>query len=776
MKKNLIYAGMLLLGMMVATSCTNEESLEQMSDNGKTIQAIIEKIDSRTSVSDNYEVLWTANDQFDVWNETSKVGTLVLQSGEGTTSGSFGLAGELFDVTDGMTAFYPSNAGGAKAYTFAESYSSQITNAPMAGTFNNGKFTFSLLTAMVRVVVTNVPVGDAVLTITSSDKNLTGEVTLANDGTLGVPTGNGKTVIVTVANNTSSTLTFDVPVPVQEYTNGLNATLKVAEEEVFNKTTNGFTAEVGKLYKFDADASVVTNPGELENALSNGSNIILGDDITLGSTGLTISGGTTATIDLNGNSLDLNGQLITLGEGSTLNLVNNATSTVGRNVGTNVTVLSTGDIIKAAANSTINIGESVNLVTSGTSSCCIWIPRYAENVVVNSQGNLKCTAAGAAVISHNGYLTSGKINIKGGSVIHDADVAIYIAGKAELNISGDAVIEGVTGVEIRGGSLEISGGAIKGFGNPESATPNGNGTTTVGAAVAISQHTTNYAITATISGGTFTGINALYEADLHADDQVATEMTLSVTGGTFDGKVSSQSCSNFIAGGTFSDASAFDFLADEAEITLGADMEITKTVTISDGIEATINLNGKTIENKTAGHPSMIDPSVDDECVVFMVKEGTLTINGEGNVKATGDGVNSDYNVAVWVMGESAKAVINGGNYKNSKDSEGDGCDLIYGRNGAEIEINGGSFQSYIRSSLGNGTYDVLDCKDYKEGKIAQSTITVNGGKFQNYAPSYENVGANEVVLGAGKAVHVGETVVNAKHDTTGEHVWYEVK
>lgn len=767
MKKNLIYAGMLLLCMMVATSCSNEESLEQVANNGKTIQAVIEKVVARTSVSDNYEVLWTENDQFDVWGETSKVGTLVLKSGEGTTSGSFGLVGtESFDVTDGMTAFYPSNSNNAKAYTFAESYTNQITNAPMVGTFTNGKFTFSLLTAMVRVVVTNVPVGDAVLTITSSDKNLTGEVTLANDGTLGVPTGNGKTVIVTVANNTSSTLTFDVPVPVQEYTNGLNATLKVAEEEIFNKTTNGFTAEVGKLYKFDADASVVTNPGELENALSNGSNIILGDDITLGSTGLTISGGTTATIDLNGNSLDLNGQLITLGEGSTLNLVNNANSTVGRNVGTNVTVLSTSDIIKAAANSTINIGESVNLETSGTSSCCIWIPRYAENVVVNSQGNLKCTAAGAAVISHNGYLTSGEINIIGGSVIHDADVAIYIAGKAELNISGDAVIEGVTGVEIRGGSLEISGGAIKGWGNPESATPNGNGTTTVGAAVAISQHTTNHAITATISGGTFTGINALYEADLHADNQVATEMTLSVTGGTFDGKVSSKSCSNFIAGGTFSDASAFDFLADEAEITLGADMTIAKAITIPTGVTATVDLNGF---NVTALNTDAFEV------------QGTLTIEGtdESVVKAGTLKAETGSVCAVWAH-NGGNVTINNGHYIVYEDKDGKRNDCIYAGSNAQhtsgtITINGGKFEygsAVTQTGVHyNGHLFLLNCADTQP----ESMITVNSGSFKNHVPSFEPNGTDEVVLGANLSVYNASTQVTAPHSGT-EDVWYEVK
>lgn len=718
MKKNLIYAGMLLLGMMVATSCSNEESLEQVANNGKTIQAVIEKVVARTSVSDNYEVLWTENDQFDVWGETSKVGTLVLKSGEGTTSGSFGLVGtESFDVTDGMTAFYPSSSNNAKAYTFAESYTNQITNAPMVGTFTNGKFTFSLLTAMVRVVVTNVPQGNAVLTITSSDKTLTGEATLANDGTLGVPTGDGKTVTVTIANNTASTLTFDVPVPVQEYTNGLNATLKVADEEVFNKTTNSFTAVAGKLYKFDADASVVTNQTEFETALENGENIILGGDVTLGGTEpLVIESETTATIDLNGNSLDLNGKLITLGEGSTLNLVNNATSTVARSASEDVTITSTSDIIKASANSKINIGAGVNLETSGANSCCIWIPNGANGVTVKSEGNLKCTSAGAAVISHNGNLTSGSIEINGGSVVHEADVAIYIAGKADLIICGDAVVEGTTAVEIRGGSLTISGGEINGTGNPGSATPNGNGSTTVGAAVAISQHNTNHAITATISGGTFTGINALYEADLQADDQVASDVTLSVTGGTFNGKVSSMSCANFITGGTLADASAFDYLASEAEVTLGADMTLSNYIEIRDK-QVVINLNDHSIT-----HPATSEASYKDVFEVYGT--GELTINGEGSVVAE-DGY------CFYATGDS-KVTINGGYYFSP-------VSIVDARKNAVVTIIAGEFV-VDGSNNPDGDYGqkfTLNLRDKTGNYVGElSEIVVKGGKYYKFDPA----------------------------------------
>ena len=312
MKKNLIYAGMLLLGMIVATSCSNEESLEQVANNGKTIQAVIEKVDARTSVSDNYEVLWTANDQFDVWDETSKVGTLVLQSGEGTTSGSFGLAGESFEVADGMTAFYPSNTNDEKAYTFADSYTSQITNAPMAGTFANGKFTFSLLTAMVRVVVTDVPEGNATLTITAGDNvKLTGKAGLGDEG-LALPDGTNA-VTVTVNNATAgSTLTFDVPVPVQTYTSGLNVKLEVAGAEVFNKTTNGFTAEVGKIYVFGAKTVSIDTTEDLtstiQDLLDGGYSVVLegeAEEVSVSSLSLPVN--TTATLDLNGKTLNLGG-------------------------------------------------------------------------------------------------------------------------------------------------------------------------------------------------------------------------------------------------------------------------------------------------------------------------------------------------------------------------------------------------------------------------------------------------------------------------------------
>ena len=299
MRKNLIYAGMLLLGLTVATSCSNEEGLEQILSNGTTIEAVIENAaEARTSVNDNYEVLWTTGDAFNVFKDGEKKATLRLSEGYGTTSGKFTIDNSDVTITEDMVALFP--ASETLSYEFKTTYNSQETDAPMSATFADGKFTFSLLTAMVRVVITDVPQGTAVLTISSNDMNLTGEATLSN-GALGlVANGGTKEVTVTIQNNTASTLTFDVPVPVQNYANGLNVKLTVGNDEVFNKTTNGFEAEKGKIYVFGT--TVISDVDALMDALANGGDVTLTDDVTL--TGaVIIAAGKNVTIDLNNNKL-----------------------------------------------------------------------------------------------------------------------------------------------------------------------------------------------------------------------------------------------------------------------------------------------------------------------------------------------------------------------------------------------------------------------------------------------------------------------------------------
>ena len=299
MKKNLIYAGMLLLGMTVATGCSNEESLEQV-QNGNTVLAVIENgLDARTSVNDAYEVTWTADDAFSVWSNGTKAATLTLSGEAGGTTGSFTIDNNI-ELTEDMVALFPTSD--AMSYTFATNYTSQETDAPMAGSFADGKFSFNLLTAMVRVVVDNVPAGEAVLTISSENEVLTGTSTLSN-GELSVPEDGDKEVTVTINNAEAGTLTFDVPVPVQNYANGLSVKLTSGTTEIFSKKTNAIDAAVGKIYVLDT--SVLSDADALMQAFADGGEYVLSSDVTLTET-LGLAVGKNVTLDLGGKTLTIN--------------------------------------------------------------------------------------------------------------------------------------------------------------------------------------------------------------------------------------------------------------------------------------------------------------------------------------------------------------------------------------------------------------------------------------------------------------------------------------
>ena len=174
-----------------------------------------------------------------------------------------------------------------------------------------------------------------------------------------------------------------------------------------------------------------------------------------------------------------------------------------------------------------------------------------------------------ATIQGNGTQHGTKINITGGSVVNKKDVAIYHPQYGELTISGGEVYGETTGIEIRAGKLVVEGGKITGNGNPFTADPNGNGSTTVGAAVAVSQHSTNFELNATITGGELIGARALFEIDLQ--DENVSGISLNVEGGTFNGEVISENVENFIEGGDFNTAFPSAYLAKNAVLVKTAD-------------------------------------------------------------------------------------------------------------------------------------------------------------------------------------------------------------
>lgn len=146
--------------------------------------------------------------------------------------------------------------------------------------------------------------------------------------------------------------------------------------------------------------------------------------------------------------------------------------------------------------------------------------------------------------------------------------AIYHPQYGIINISGDkTVLKGSSGIEIRAGIANISGGTFTANAETFSAVASGNGTTTDGAAVAVVQHTTKLPVQVNITGGTFNteteGGKTLYQADLQNNGEEAVAMiAMDVSGGEFNGAVESKNVKGFITGGRFAELPAEDAFAE----------------------------------------------------------------------------------------------------------------------------------------------------------------------------------------------------------------------
>lgn len=138
------------------------------------------------------------------------------------------------------------------------------------------------------------------------------------------------------------------------------------------------------------------------------------------------------------------------------------------------------------------------------------------------------------------------------------------------------------------------------------------------------------------------------------------------------------------------------------------------------GGTSTLDLNGKNI---TVGiYEDDEDNSTNSIC--FLVKDGELTIKGEGEIVAQ----DAYYSMAVWANGGTV--IISGGTFRNG----GVSCDLIYASNGGKVVIYDGVFKATPKGNEpGTGNeYSALNIKDRDR---ENSSITVYGGRFYEFNP-----------------------------------------
>ena len=186
---------------------------------------------------------------------------------------------------------------------------------------------------------------------------------------------------------------------------------------------------------------------------------------------------------------------------------------------------------------------------------------------------------------------------------------------------------------------------------------------------------------------------------------------------------------------------------------LASDFTVSEPIVLEGKKVVNLNLNGKTLT---------FNGGVDDEhCCMFRVHEGTLTIDGNGNINGGGDAHNQ--RVMFLAKGTDAHIVINNGNFKMGKTTSAasDWYDCVYASASGRIDIHGGTFET--EATRPNGKHYILNLNNGNPG-----TITVDGGKFVNCDPAQgdDNLGGNFVADGY-KSTKVGDYYVVTKINVT---------
>lgn len=250
-------------------------------------------------------------------------------------------------------------------------------------------------------------------------------------------------------------------------------------------------------------------------------------------------------------------------------------------------------------------------------------------------------------------MTGGTIT----SVAEDAPALYLPAYYSTATITG-GTITGGTGIEIRAGELSVSGDArISGVG-PLESNPNGSGSTSSGAGIAVAQHATKQPINVTISGNVkVVGTVALHESNPQKNDSEAIEQVkIAVTGGALETSapdaaqaVYSEDCTGFVTGGVFNTELPGAVLADDSAMLVNEEgsASVMSEADAVAGAGAFVEKDGKKVYYTTSAAAENANPGASENIEVFAVevngqkfatlKEGIAAAKNGGTVTLLSD-------------------------------------------------------------------------------------------------------------------------------------------
>ncbi len=250
-------------------------------------------------------------------------------------------------------------------------------------------------------------------------------------------------------------------------------------------------------------------------------------------------------------------------------------------------------------------------------------------------------------------MTGGTIT----SVAEDAPALYLPAYYSTATITG-GTITGGTGIEIRAGELSVSGDArISGVG-PLESNPNGSGSTSSGAGIAVAQHATKQPINVTISDNAkVVGTVALHESNPQKNDfEAIDQVKIAVTGGALETSapdaaqaVYSEDCTGFVTGGVFNTELPGAVLADDSAMLVNEEgsVSVMSEADAVAGAGAFVEKDGKKVYYTTSAAAENANPGASENIEVFAVevngqkfatlKEGIAAAKNGGTVTLLSD-------------------------------------------------------------------------------------------------------------------------------------------
>lgn len=264
------------------------------------------------------------------------------------------------------------------------------------------------------------------------------------------------------------------------------------------------------------------------------------------------------------------------------------------------------------------------------------------NAVLVTEADItsKCTYA---AIQGNGNSHGTSITINGGKISGEL-TAIYHLQYGEMTVNGGE-IEGATAIEMRAGKLVVNRGTMIGNGDPFESDPNGNGATTLGAAVAAVQHTTKLDLSVEINGGTLQGARAFYQANLQNNGKEALEK-ISITLGksaVYDGEI----------------------IVDSAEATIEDDQSTRYYMTLQQAVDAAEDDETVVVAKDLSASGAEYLVTLDDES-----KTVTVDLNGK-TLLYTGSGTGSNQQNGEAISVNAGKLVLKNGTVNMVNDEAG---------------------------------------------------------------------------------------------------------